>query len=250
MPELEIEGRPISWVRDGTLTWVAPLRDGIPTLANGGRCRPTVTPLRSSIRGRPLLILAHGAGAPYTSPFMATAASGLVQRGLCVVRFHFPYMEAAQRSGTKKPPDPAKRLLATWRAVIDRALALRGHGPLSIGGKSMGGRMASMLLAEGRAPEVRAAVYLGYPLHPPKKPEKLRADHLPKVLVPQLFVSGEKDALCDPTKLRAVLETIPSARHLEIAGADHSLARSRKDPLAGADEWLDAVAAFVKDASR
>ncbi len=220
MPELEIEGRPISWVRDGT------------------------------IRGRPLLILAHGAGAPYTSPFMATAASGLVQRGLCVVRFHFPYMEAAQRSGTKKPPDPAKRLLATWRAVIDRALALRGHGPLSIGGKSMGGRMASMLLAEGRAPEVRAAVYLGYPLHPPKKPEKLRADHLPKVLVPQLFVSGEKDALCDPTKLRAVLETIPSARHLEIAGADHSLARSRKDPLAGADEWLDAVAAFVKDASR
>jgi predicted alpha/beta-hydrolase family hydrolase len=220
MPELDIEGRPISWVRDGT------------------------------IRGRPLVVLGHGAGAPYTSPFMAEVARGLVARGLCVVRFHFPYMEAAQRAGTKKPPDPAKRLITTWRAVIDQALALRGHGPLVIGGKSMGGRMASMLLAEGRAPEARGAVYLGYPLHPPSKPEKLRADHLSKVPVPQLFVSGEKDALCEPAKLRAVLKKIPGARHLEIAGADHSLARSRKDPLAGADEWLDAVAAFVKDVTR
>src|SRR5690606_17709795 len=192
----------------------------------------------------------HGAGAPYTSPFMATAAKGLVDRGLCVVRFHFPYMEAAQRAGTKKPPDPAKRLLATWRAVIDRALTMRGHGPIVIGGKSMGGRMASMLLAEGNAPEVRGAFYLGYPLHPPSKKEKLRADHLKDVPVPQLFVSGEKDALCDREKLRAVLRGIPNARHLEIAGADHSLARSRKEPLAGADEWIDAVAAFVNDVTR
>jgi predicted alpha/beta-hydrolase family hydrolase len=220
MPELEVDGRTISWVREGT------------------------------IGGRPLVILAHGAGAPYTSPFMETAARGLVERGLCVVRFHFPYMDAAQRAGTKKPPDPAKSLLATWRAMIDRALLLRGHGPLVLGGKSMGGRMASMLLAEGRAPEARGAVYLGYPLHPPGKPEKLRADHLSKVPVPQLFVSGEKDALCDRAKLRAVLKKIPSARHLEIPGADHSLARSRKDPLARAGEWLDAVAAFVKEVAQ
>lgn len=217
MPELEVEGRTISWVRDGTIS------------------------------GRPLVILAHGAGAPYTSPFMAETARGLVERGLCVLRFHFPYMEAAQRAGTKRPPDPAKRMLTTWRAIIDRALALRGHGPLVIGGKSMGGRMASMLLADGRAPEVVGAVYLGYPLHPPGKPDKLRADHLGSVPVPQLFVSGSKDALCDPAKLRAVLKELPSARHLELAGADHSLARSRNEPMAGADEWLDAVAAFVKE---
>lgn len=217
MPELEVEGRAISWVRDGTIS------------------------------NRPLVLLAHGAGAPYTSPFMAETARGLVARGLCVVRFHFPYMEAAQRAGTKKPPDPQKRLLASWRAMIDRGLRLRGHGPLVLAGKSMGGRMASMLLADGGVPEAHGAVYLGYPLHPPGKPEKLRADHLPRVPVPQLFVQGSKDALCDPERLRAVLKTIPSARHLEIEGADHSLARSRKDPMAAAAEWLDAVAAFVHE---
>lgn len=220
MPELEIEGHAISWTRDGTLA------------------------------GRPLVILAHGAGAPYTSPFMAAVARGLSARGLCVVRFHFPYMEAAQRAGTKRPPDPQRRLLATWRAMIDRALAMRGHGPIVIGGKSMGGRMASMLLAEGRAPEARGAVYLGYPLHPPGKPDKLRADHLKDVPVPQLFVSGSKDALCDPTRLRHVLKGIPTARRVEVPGGDHSMARSRKEPLAGADEWLDAVAAFVVEVAR
>lgn len=217
MPELEVDGRTIRWVRDGT------------------------------IAKRPLVVLAHGAGAPYTSPFMAETTRGLVKRGLCVVRFHFPYMEAAQREGRTKPPDPQKRLIATWRAMLERALRLRGHGPLVLAGKSMGGRMASMLLADGGAPDARGAVYLGYPLHPPKQPEKMRADHLPRVPVPQLFVQGEKDALCDPKRLRAVLARIPSARHLEIEGADHSLARSRKDPMAGAERWLDAVAAFVHE---
>ena len=215
--ELEVDGRPISWRRDGTLA------------------------------GRPLVVLAHGAGAPYTSPFMEMTAHALVDRGLCVVRFHFPYMEAAQRTGRRRPPDPAPRMLTAWRAVIDRVLTLRGHGPVIIGGKSMGGRMASMLLAEGREPEVVGAVYLGYPLHPAGKPEKLRAAHLPDVPVPQLFVQGEKDTLCDPARLREVLATVPTARHLEIPGADHSLVRSRKDLMAGADAWLDAVAGFARE---
>jgi predicted alpha/beta-hydrolase family hydrolase len=215
--ELEVDGRVVSWVRDGAIAM------------------------------RPLVVLAHGAGAPYTSAFMEETAHGLAARGLCVIRFHFPYMEAAQREGTKKPPDPPKRLLATWRAMIDRALTLRGHGPLVLAGKSMGGRMASMLLAEGRAPEARGAVYLGYPLHPAKRPEKLRADHLAKVPVPQLFVQGQKDALCDPAKLREVLANVPNAQHLELEGADHSLARSRKDPMQGSDLWLDAVARFVRE---
>ena len=105
--------------------------------------------------------------------------------------------------------------------------------------------MASMLLAEGGAPEVVSAVYLGYPLHPPGRPEKLRAEHLAQVSVPQLFVQGEKDDLCQPAKLRAVLAKIPSAKHLEIAGADHSLARSRKTPFEGSERWLDEVASFV-----
>jgi predicted alpha/beta-hydrolase family hydrolase len=215
MSTLEVEGRTISFVRDGALS------------------------------GRPLFVCAHGAGAPYTSPFMAHVAKQLAARGICVVRFHFPYMEDAARTGTRKPPDRAPLLLSTWRAIISTASKMRGHGPLAIGGKSMGGRIASMLLAEGGAPEARAAVYLGYPLHPPGRPEKLRADHLPAVPVPQLFVQGEKDDLCDPRQLRGVLATIPRAEHLEIAGADHSLARSRRDALAASAEWLDAVAQFL-----
>lgn len=217
MPELEVDGRPISWVRDG------------------------------KVSGRPLLVLAHGAGAPYTSPFMVGAARGLAERGLCVVRFHFPYMEQMQREGRRRPPGPKKRLLATWRAMLDRTRRMRGHGPIVIGGKSMGGRIASMLAAAGEAPEAVGLVYLGYPLHPPGKPEKLRADHLADVAVPQLFVQGARDALCDPRRLRRVLKKIPAARHLELEGADHSLARSRKDPMRDADEWLDPVAEFVHE---
>lgn len=213
----EVDGRPVSFVRDGTL------------------------------RGRPLLLLAHGAGAPYTSPFMAETARGLAKRGLCVVRFHFPYMEEAVARGKKRPPGPQRRLLATWRAMIDRALSMRNRGPLVLGGKSMGGRMASMLLAAGDAPEARGVVYLGYPLHPPGRPERLRADHLKDVPVPQLFVQGAKDALCDPKKLKPVLKRLENARHLEIAGADHSLARSRREPMRDAAEWLDPVADFVEE---
>lgn len=220
MPTLDVDGREISFVRDGKLS------------------------------GRPLLLLAHGAGAPYTSPFMRETARGLDARGVAVVRFHFPYMEEAQRRGTRRPPDPKKRLLATWRAMLDRALGMRNHGPIVIGGKSMGGRMASMMLAAGDAPEASGAVYLGYPLHPPGRPEKLRAAHLGDVPVPQLFVQGTKDALCDRAKLRAVLKKVEGARLVEVEGGDHSLARSRKEPMKDADAWLDAVAAFVLEVAR
>jgi predicted alpha/beta-hydrolase family hydrolase len=197
------------------------------------------------LSGRPLLLLAHGAGAPYTSPFMMHVAKELVARDVCVVRFHFPYMEIAERTGKRKPPDKAARCIEAWREMITIGKKMRGHGPISIGGKSMGGRMASMLLAED-ASDVHAAVYLGYPLHPPGRSDKLRAEHLARVPVPQLFVQGDKDELCKPELLRAVLKDIPTATHLEIPGADHSLAKSRKDPFAGAEVWLDAVAAFVR----
>lgn len=217
MPELEVDGRPVSWVRDG------------------------------KVGGRPLLILAHGAGAPYTSPFMAETAARLASRGLCVVRFHFPYMERMHREGGRRPPDGKKILRATWRAMLDKTRRMRGHGPIVIGGKSMGGRIASMLAADGEAPEARGLVYLGYPLHPPGRPEKLRADHLARVPVPQLFVQGSKDALCTPKLLRKALKRVEGARHLEIEGGDHSLARSRKHPMRDADEWLDPVAEFVRE---
>ncbi|MEN8150216.1 MAG: alpha/beta family hydrolase [Planctomycetota bacterium] len=209
--------RPAGWVRDGTMA------------------------------GRPLVILAHGAGAPLDSAFMAGTAAGLVERGLCVARFNFPYMEQRVREGSRRPPDRAPRLLDAWRAMLDIATRWRNRGPIVAAGKSMGGRMASMLLAEGRAPEVVGAVYLGYPLHPSGKPEKLRADHLPDVPVPQLFLSGTKDPLCDLRRLRPVLRKLGDrARLVTVKGGDHSLAVRRKEPMKGSDAWLDEMAGFVR----
>jgi uncharacterized protein len=215
--ELDVGGKPAGWTRTGPLD------------------------------GRPLVILAHGAGAPMTHPFMEGASAGLVDRGFTVARFNFPYMERAAREERRLPPDRAPVLLDTWRAMLDRARRWKGAGPVVMGGKSMGARMASMLLAEGRAPEAVGVFYLGYPLHPPGKPEKLRDAHLPDVPVPQLFVSGTKDSLSDLALLRPVLSRLGGrARLVTVEKGDHSLARSRKDPMAGSEEWLDEVAAFIR----
>lgn len=216
--KIEVEGKSASFVRSGKLD------------------------------GRPLVVLAHGAGAPMTHPFMEAAAEGLVARDLAVLRFQFPYMDQRTATGTNCPPDRAPVLLATWRAILDRVRGMKGAGPVVMAGKSLGGRMASMLLAEGGAPEVRGAVYLGYPLHPSGQPGKLRDAHLPDVRVPQLFVSGTRDPLCDLALLRPVLRRIgPAARLVTVERGDHSLAVSRSAPPAGAGAWLDAVAAFVRE---
>lgn len=212
----EVETLPVTWVRDGTL------------------------------KHRPVLVLAHGAGASYHSEFMQQTAAGLVTRGIAVVRFHFPYMERAHTSGTRRPPGPKRRLLATYREMVARAAKLRGRGPLFIGGKSMGGRMASMILAEDAPPAaVVGAVYLGYPLHPAGRPEKLRSEHLPRVAVPQLFVTGTRDPMATPDLLKPILKGLPKAERFDVEGGDHSLARSRKYPMREADVWLDAVSEFV-----
>ena len=217
---LQVGGRPITWTREGRL------------------------------KGRPLLVLAHGAGASQRHPFMEACARGLDRRGVCVVRFNFAYMEAAVREGKTKPPDRAPRLLEAWAAVLKKARGMRGRGPLLIGGKSMGGRMASMLLAGGDAPDVVGAVYLGYPLHPMGKPEKLRSAHLRDVPVPQLFVQGERDKLCEPALLERELGAVERARVHWVARGDHSLARSRRAPLADADAWLEVVADFIHEVAR
>jgi uncharacterized protein len=223
--ELVIQGQPILWRRDGEMAH------------------------------RPLLLCAHGAGAPLTSAFMETVATGLVQRGVSVLRFHFPYMERLVREGRRRPPDPSPVLIQTCRRVVQLARSWTAEAPaapaaIAVGGKSMGGRMMSMLLAEEPDAGARAAVYFGYPLHAPGRSARPRSQHLPRVRVPQLFVSGSRDTLAQLDLLREVVASLDGARLHVVEGGDHSLATSRRDPLGGAAEWLDATAAFLLAAVR
>ena len=189
----------------------------------------------------PAVVLAHGAGAGMRSPFMTAMHSGLAHQGHVTVKFNFPYMEARRRV-----PDPRSVLERCFRAVLenmarDRALA----GPrLAIGGKSLGGRIASYLAAGG-AP-IAALVLLGYPLHPAGRPEQLRADHLPAIPVPTLFVQGTRDALCDLDRLRPVLAQMPHATLHTIEGGDHSFRVPRRTGRTDVQVWSEVVGVVAR----
>ncbi len=135
---------------------------------------------------RPALVLAHGAGAPMDSPFMQELATLVAAEGVRVVRFEFPYM-ATRRTGSRRPPDREPVLRQTWLDVIEE---LGGGDHVAIGGKSMGGRIASMVADEAG---VRGLACLGYPFHPAGQPDRLRTAHLGALRTPALFVQGERD---------------------------------------------------------
>jgi len=168
------------------------------------------------------LILGHGAGAGQSHPFMRLFAEGLAARGFDVLTFNFIYME--RRRGA---PDPKAKLEACYRAVIDSAIdhnLLKGNA-LAIGGKSMGGRIASQVAAEPETGQkVDALVFLGYPLHPPGRPDKLRDAHLPQIKAPMLFVQGSRDAFGTREELESVIkqQRLNATLHI-IEGGDHSL---------------------------
>ncbi len=134
----------------------------------------------------PLFIFAHGAGAGMEHEFMSAVAKGLVERGIRVVRFNFPYMVKRSEDGKKRPPDRAPKLLEAYQEVITHFT----NEPVVIGGKSMGGRMSS-LLADNKL--VAAIACLGYPFHPPGKPEKFKGGHLATLDKPTLILQGERD---------------------------------------------------------
>ncbi len=138
------------------------------------------------------LVLAHGAGAGAETPFMTAFAEGLAARGRRVLRFEFAYMAKRREDGRKRPPDREPALLARWRAVVE---ACGGPGRTVVGGKSMGGRMASLLAAELEAEgtPARGLVCLGYPFHPPGKPERTRTAHLAGLRTPGLILQGSRD---------------------------------------------------------
>jgi hypothetical protein len=187
-----------------------------------------------------LLVLAHGAGAGQRHPFMTAVARGLARRGVDVVTFDFPYMAQG-----RKVPDRAPVLEQHFREVAAAAREWSTAPGLFVGGKSMGGRMATHLAAQGMAP-LAGVVALGYPLHPPGKPGQLRSAHLPAIAVPVLVVQGEKDTFGTPDELRAALATMQARVTLHVvAGGDHSLAvgRGRGQSL---DPVIDVISEWIR----
>jgi uncharacterized protein len=187
------------------------------------------------------LVLAHGAGAGQMSPFMVRAASGLAERGIATATFDFPYM-AARRGA----PDRPEVLERAWREAIDSARETFAGLPLFIGGKSMGGRIASHVAAQGYA-GLAGLVFLGYPLHPPGKLDQRRDKHLPDISAPMLFVQGTRDAFGTADEIRQLLPRLQRASLHEIAGGDHSFkiaGRGAMKPEAVMAHILDTVRAW------
>lgn len=191
----------------------------------------------------PALVFAHGAGAGRDHPWMRRIGQGLIDRGVNVITFDFPYMLAGRRV-----PDPGAVLedafAGHWRTV-----AATARGPLFAGGKSMGGRIASQAAAKGLFdPAPDGLVYLGYPLHPPGRSSQRRDRHLPAIAAPMLFVHGTRDPFGTPEEMRALVDRLESSTLEIIEGGDHSLVAPRKlDPEGNSvDRALDAVAAWIK----
>ena len=165
------------------------------------------------------MVLGHGAGADQMSGFMRMAAKGLASRGFDVLTFNFVYKEQGRGA-----PDPKAKLEACYRAVINAAIKhrkLKGNR-LVIGGKSMGGRIASQVAAED-SEGIDGLVFLGYPLHPPGRLDKMRDEHLPKIKAPMLFVQGSRDAFGTEEEIRAIIKKHKLKANLYVvASGDHS----------------------------
>jgi hypothetical protein len=186
------------------------------------------------------VLLAHGAGSDMHNPFLVAMQAGLAAAGYVAVTFNFPYREAG-----RKIPDARPVLERCYRAVLDAVVADPTLAPpwVVIGGRSMGGRMATYLAAAG-AP-VRGVLLLGYPLHPAGKPDALRADHLPSIRVPMLFVQGTRDALAGLDLLRPVLAPLPHATLHLIDDGDHSFKVPRRSGRTEADVREDVLATIL-----
>ena len=162
------------------------------------------------------LVLAPGAGAPMDHPFLVGFAQGMHEEGVATLRFNFPYMEEGRRS-----PDPPGVLMGAWGAAFEVARRAFPHLTLLAGGKSLGARIASMCVADGMP--AAGLAFLGYPLHPPGRPERIRDQHLARVGVPMLFLQGTRDPFARTDLLSAVLDRLGDrATLVPVEGGDHS----------------------------
>jgi predicted alpha/beta-hydrolase family hydrolase len=194
----------------------------------------------------PMLVLAHGAGAGHDHPWMVRVAQGLAARGIDVVTFNFPYKEA-RRSAPDRAPVLEARFSEVWHEAADGA-----RGSMFAGGKSMGGRIASQVAAEGAfSPPAAGLLFLGYPLHPPGKPDQRRDRHLPNVKAPMLFISGTRDPFGSPEELQSLTSVLERTSLHLVDGGDHSLATSKKADRDGTsfDRVLDVAATWITGVS-
>jgi predicted alpha/beta-hydrolase family hydrolase len=205
-------------------------------------------PAEKKNRAALTVVLGHGAGANQSSGFMRLFAKGLAARGLDAMTFNFVYMEQG-----RSVPDQKPKLEACYRAVIEAALKHKTlkQNQLVVGGKSMGGRIASQVMAgddrEVFADHVAGLVFLGYPLHPPGNPAKLRVEHLEHIKKPMLFVQGTRDALGTPEEIRPFVKDLrPPAKIYAIEGGDHSFKAPKKFGLPQEEVYRAAMDEIVR----
>lgn len=204
-------------------------------------------PVPLTIAGAPdagrAIVLAPGAGSDRRHPFLVALQGALADAGWTAVTFDFPY-----RAAGRKLPDPRPVLEAAWRAVLRHVAARVAARDVVIGGRSMGGRIAAHVAADGA--DVGGLVFLGFPLHPAGKPDTTRAEPLARITAPMLFIQGTRDALADRALLRGVLDGLPRATLVEIAEGDHGFrvpkrrgteATVRAAVADAVIRWLDAL---------
>ena len=195
-----------------------------------------VSTIRSGPRKGPLVVLAHGAGGNMENPVLAGFAAGLAAKKVGCLRFNFAYSEAGRRG-----PDREPALRQVWSAVFDE---VGGSGSVSVGGKSLGGRIASMMVADGEL-DAAALILVGYPLHPPGKPERIRDEHLYRVKVPMLFLQGTADPFATPRLFDRVMKKLGKRATVHaVDGGDHSFrVRGKPRDDLGTGKALGEVAA-------
>lgn len=204
-----------------------------------------VSGLWAGSKGGPVVVLAHGAGGTMRNPVLDGFAMGLAAADVACLRFNFAYSEMG-----RKGPDREPKLRPVWSAAFSRAA--QEAGPVWAAGKSLGGRIASMMVADGEL-DAAGLILVGYPLHPPGKPERIRDAHLPSIEVPMLFLQGTADPFARPDLLAGVMKRLRSRATLhEVEGGDHSfrVRGQRRDDIGTGKALGEVAGRFVLDRVR
>ncbi len=208
------------------------------TSENGEELGQVSVSLARPARSKATAIISHGAGGTMDTPSIVGVQKQLAANGITAVRFNFLYSEKKKRS-----PDRQPALVATWRSVADWVKKEVKPKKLFLSGRSMGGRMASYLVAEGYPCD--GVFFLAYPLHPPGKPERLRDAHLKGLITPTLFCSGDRDAFGSVDEMKELANAMPNAQHHVLTGADHGFSVRKSDGRTREEVWEEATTTLI-----